>query len=285
VQMIIFTDLDGSLLNYENYSFTEASQSLERIIQSGIPLIMATSKTRREVELLQMEMGIREPFIVENGGGIFFPRSYRNLAIENIENQEQRDEYTVIATGASYSSVRDFLEKVSTRFSIRGFGDMTPAEIAWLSSLPIERATLAKEREFTEPFIIERPEEIGPLSDMAEEEGLRVTRGGRFYHLMGKEQDKGKAVRIVLDIFRRNSVTELTAIGLGDSENDLAMLSQVDIPVLIPRQGKGYLDIRMPGLIRAREEGTKGWNEVIQRLLDERMDIIADHHKNAGGKS
>lgn len=276
MQVIIFTDLDGSLLNHEDYSFAEATPSLDRIKQFGIPLIMTTSKTRREVELLQGEMGIREPVIVENGGGIFFPRGYRNLMIEN---KEQKDDYTVISIGTTYFRVRDFLEKISVRFDIRGFGDMSPSEIAGLTGLPIERAALAKEREFTEPFIMERPDDIGLLSDLAAGEGLKVTRGGRFHHLMGMEQDKGKAVRIVYDIFRQSSGTELTAIGLGDSENDLAMLEQVDIPVLIPRPGKGYLDIRLPGMIRAKEAGARGWNDVVQRLLNERSKITTKESK------
>ena len=61
----------------------------------------------------------------------------------------------------------------------------------------------------------------------------------------------------------------LRTIGLGDSENDLPMLEQVDIPVLIPRPGKGHLDIRLPGLVWAREQGSKGWNETVERLLNE----------------
>jgi mannosyl-3-phosphoglycerate phosphatase len=102
MKVIIFTDLDGSLLNHEDYSFAAAQASLHRIKQYCIPLIMITSKTRREVELLQREMGIREPFIIENGGGIFFTREYLNLAIEN---GVQRDDNTVITLGTAYSRV------------------------------------------------------------------------------------------------------------------------------------------------------------------------------------
>jgi mannosyl-3-phosphoglycerate phosphatase len=265
LKFIVFTDLDGSLLNHGDYSFAEAKPSLDRIKQSGIPLIMTTSKTRREVEILQREMGMREPMIVENGGGIYFPRGYRNLTIGQ---DEQRDDYMVIRIGTSYSRIRDFLEKIGVRFNIRGFGDMAPSEIAVLTGLPIEKAALVQEREFTEPFILSRPDDIGPLSAMAESEGFTVTRGGRFHHLMGAGQDKGKAVRLVCDIFRRNSSTALTAVGLGDSENDLAMFEQVDVPVLIPRPEKGYLDVRLPGLIRAKEAGARGWNDVVQNLLN-----------------
>jgi mannosyl-3-phosphoglycerate phosphatase len=272
IEMIVFTDLDGSLLNHADYSFAEAMPALARIKSSGIPLIMTTSKTRREVESLQLEMGMREPFIVENGGGIFFPSGYRKLSIGD---GQQRDGYTLVALGTAYSRVREFLEKVSGRFNLRGFGDMAPAEIAELTGLTMERAAWAKEREFTEPFLMARSDDIGSLRAMAAVEGLSVTSGGRFHHLMGEDQDKGKAVRRVLDIFRQNVPAEWSAIGLGDSENDLAMLEQVDIPALIPRPGKGYLDIRLPGLLRAKEEGARGWNELVQRLLDERGDKIA----------
>jgi mannosyl-3-phosphoglycerate phosphatase len=280
LKFIVFTDLDGSLLNHGDYSFAEAKPSLDRIKRSGIPLIMTTSKTRREVELLQREMGMREPMIVENGGGIYFPRGYRNLMVMQ---GEQRADYTVILTGTSYFRIRDFLEKISGRYNIKGFGDMAPSEIAELTGLSIERAALAKEREFTEPFIMERPDDIGLLSDLAAGEGLKVTRGGRFHHLISMEQDKGKAVRIVHDIFRQSFGTELTAIGIGDSENDLAMLERVDIPVLMPRPGKGYLNIRLPGLIRAREAGARGWNEVVQRLLDERKELAKKNYKKRKG--
>ncbi|MBU0652644.1 MAG: hypothetical protein KKG96_07150, partial [Proteobacteria bacterium] len=84
------------------------------------------------------------------------------------------------------------------------------------------------------------------------------------------------AVRMVIDIFKINSGEELTTIGIGDSENDLPMLEQVDIPVLIPRPGKGCLDIRMPGLVRAMEPGCRGWNEVVERLLNEYGKVAAN---------
>ncbi|MBU2026134.1 MAG: hypothetical protein KJ814_00740, partial [Proteobacteria bacterium] len=58
------------------------------------------------------------------------------------------------------------------------------------------------------------------------------------------------------------------AIGLGDSENDLPMLREVDIPVLIPHPERGYLDVSLPGMILAKEPGSRGWNEVVELLLD-----------------
>jgi mannosyl-3-phosphoglycerate phosphatase len=261
---ILFTDLDGSLLDEEDYSFEGARTALARIRKSGIPLVFTTSKTRREVEPLQEEMGIREPFIVENGGGIFFPQGYRGLAVEGAE---YAGDYHLIRLGETYPRVRRFLLKAKAGFRIRGFGDLTLGEIGALTGLSPEQAVMARAREFTEPFLSDREEEIGPLGAMAAAEGLQITRGGRFHHLIGIRQDKGEAVRIVRNVFRKG-LHDPTAIGIGDSENDLPMLLEVDIPVLIPRPDGDGLQMDLPGLIRAKEPGSRGWNEAVELILD-----------------
>ncbi|HON96275.1 MAG TPA: HAD hydrolase family protein [Deltaproteobacteria bacterium] len=78
-RLIVFTDLDGTLLNHGDYSWEAARPALEKTRALGIPLVICTSKTRPEVELLRAEIGVAGPFIVENGGGIFFPREYDDL--------------------------------------------------------------------------------------------------------------------------------------------------------------------------------------------------------------
>lgn len=63
----VFTDLDGTLLDHETYSWEAARPALERLELSGIPWILVTSKTRAEVELWRKQLGNRHPFIIENG--------------------------------------------------------------------------------------------------------------------------------------------------------------------------------------------------------------------------
>ena len=105
------------------------------------------------------------------------------------------------------------------------------------------------------------------LESAVASEGFAVTKGGRFYHLMGRNQSKGTAVRALLE--RAEALTGLTfrTIGLGDSENDFSMLASVDIPVLIPRHDGSYADISLPNLIKAPYPGPKGWNAVLQELF------------------
>ncbi|MDP2268790.1 MAG: HAD hydrolase family protein, partial [Deltaproteobacteria bacterium] len=213
--IIIFTDLDGSLLNHDDYTFAGALPSLQRIRQAGIPLIIVTSKTRVEVEQLRGLMGLDDPFIVENGGGIFFPAGYRGF---RIRKGQRKSGYTMIRLGISYILIRRFFNTIRHRFNARGFGDLSIDDIARLTGLSHEQAILTKIREFTEPFLMEREEDLPLLTDAATEQGMKITRGGRFYHLIGNGQDKGAAVRIAHEAFHQNTGKAFISIGIGDSE-------------------------------------------------------------------
>jgi HAD superfamily hydrolase (TIGR01484 family) len=73
--LIVFTDLDGTLLD-ESYSFAAAQPALRKTAELDIPLVLCSSKTRREIEHYRKKLGNSHPFISENGGGIFIPEGY-----------------------------------------------------------------------------------------------------------------------------------------------------------------------------------------------------------------
>jgi mannosyl-3-phosphoglycerate phosphatase len=268
IKLLIFTDLDGSLLNHGDYSFADAGPSLARIRQARIPLILTTSKTRSEVAALQGEMGLREPFIVENGGGIFFPEGYRDFSIREGKSTSG---YTLVKLGTPYDRIRRSFEQIRSglQIGITGFGDMSAEDIAAATGLSPERVEMARAREFTEPFLLAPGADLAAVKTMAATLGLKVTSGGRFHHLIGAGQDKGAAMRRVRNIFRRNTGGDWLTVGVGDSENDLPLLKEVDVPVLIPNPARGDIRIGRPGLLKAGEPGCRGWDSVIGKILDE----------------
>jgi len=265
MSLILFTDLDGTLLNHDDYAYEDAKPALKRIEAENIPLIIVTSKTRQEVKKLQKELGLEEPFIVENGGGIFFPRNYRNFRVGDCE---QKNDDCVVQLGRSYNDIRRFFVRVKEQFGIKGFGDMDSEEIMNLTGLSREQARFARQRDFTEPFTIEEEAKIEQVKALASYEGMKIARGGRFYHLIGVDQDKGRAVEITTNIFKKNLTEDIVTVGLGDSENDVPMLKQVDLPVLIPRPDGDYEDIDLPNVLKARCPGSLGWNEAVIGILD-----------------
>ncbi|PKN35377.1 MAG: mannosyl-3-phosphoglycerate phosphatase [Deltaproteobacteria bacterium HGW-Deltaproteobacteria-19] len=264
MKWLLFSDLDGTLLNHDDYSYEDARPVLERIRREGIPLVIASSKTRVEVEEIQEEIGLRMPFIVENGGGIYFPRGCRGTPY--LPGSE-REPYFAVRLGMPYEEIREFVARAQQRIPLRGFGDMTVEEVARLTDLPLERARLAKTREFSEPFLLEDGEWLPELTARADEIGLSITRGGRFFHLVRHGQDKGRAVRFVKTVFRRQWNEPILTVGLGDSLNDIPLLMAVDYPVLIPSPGGKELQIEVPRLILATVPGSLGWRKSVEGIL------------------
>ena len=75
-KLVIFTDLDGTLLDRNTYSFEPAQSTLHLIKQKNIPLVLSSSKTRAEIEFYRRRLENDHPFISENGGAVFIPRDY-----------------------------------------------------------------------------------------------------------------------------------------------------------------------------------------------------------------
>jgi len=272
---IIFTDLDGTLLD-KRYSFSDALPALNKIKKRGIPLIICTSKTRAEIEFYRKKLSMNEPFISENGGGIFIPEGY----FHNLNFDRRINHYCVIELGENYNKIRRALKEIqkeiqnSVRCKIIGFGDMDVKEIMKICGLDKRSAELSKMREYDEPFIICRNKNKDDWNDkneerilkMIEERGLNYTKGSLFYHIM-KGNDKGKAVRRLVKIFRDNGFHGKT-IALGDGYNDIPMLENVDIPVLIKRLDGSFIDFHAENLIKSNAIGPKGWNEVMLKIIE-----------------
>ncbi len=75
VLIVIFTDLDGTLLDHNNYTFEPATRCLEFIRTRNIPLIFTSSKTAIEIEDLCVRTNLYHPYIAENGGLLSIPNN------------------------------------------------------------------------------------------------------------------------------------------------------------------------------------------------------------------
>lgn len=261
--IVVFTDLDGTLLD-ENYSYKDAKPALDFLLRSNIPIVFCSSKTRAEIEVYREEIGIKDPFIVENGAAIFIPQGYFNFSYAYTRRSEK---YDIIALGTKYSVLREKLGKIKerSRCKIIGFGDMTADEIAKDCGLDLKSAELAKNRDYDEAFRIVEGNEKEVLR-LIKEKGLNCTKGERYYHIMG-DNDKGKAVRILVDLYLKE-YSGVKTMGLGDSLNDLPMLEAVDIPVLVQKaNGKHDADIRMENIIKVDGIGSIGWKKAIEEII------------------
>jgi len=261
---IIFTDLDATLLDHNDYSYLEAAEMLSFIDKHKIPLIFTTSKTAVEVIELQRVMNISEPFIVENGGGIFIPFGYETF---EVDEYIEKDGFKIIELGKSYCECKQFFKKCTKDFDLRTFSHMSAYEVSRLTDLDNHHAKMAKNRDFTEPFILNDDNQLMDLEKEADKKGFKITKGGRFYHLIGATQDKGIAVKKVVELFEKNKKVKPYVIALGDSKNDIQMLQSADLPILLPRHNEGFIVLDLPNLMRAKFHSSKGWNSSLKEVF------------------
>ncbi len=262
--VVIFTDLDASLLDHEGYGFSGAAAALEQIRHRCIPLIAVTSKCRPEVEAIQAQLGICEPFVVENGAAICVPRGCRRLPFDGDAAEKGA---TIRQWGIPYRRIRSAFAEARRCFPVIGFGDMDAAEVSRRTGLPLDRAILARRREFSEPFVLQDPDRLDALASWAADRGLAIVRGGRFLHLIAADQSKGRAVTHLIGLFRETLDNPLVTIGIGDSPNDASMLAAVDIPVIIARDDDSAPELNIAGAILAPAPGSRGWNRAVLDLL------------------
>jgi mannosyl-3-phosphoglycerate phosphatase len=263
----VFTDMDGCLLDHSTYEWEPALPALQVLARHGAPVIFTTSKTRAEVERWQRVTGIRHASIVENGGAIHLPEgSFAPLPLdaEFLPGGESR-----IVLGWPQVQVVQALHRAASesRCEVRGFSEMNVEEIAVHCDMTLDDAALAATREYSEPFLLLTPRRESDLLRAFMAQGLKMTRGGRFYHAQ-RHSGKGDAVRRLIDLYS-DVHTPVVTIGLGDGLNDEEFLRIADYPVILK---SAYSDELAKRISRARLTPTAGpaaWSQAVLAILSE----------------
>ena len=71
-KLIIFTDLDGTLLNEQSFTFRQIITFIKNLLKfNNFFIFFISSKTKEEMINLRKKMNINVPLIYENGAGIY----------------------------------------------------------------------------------------------------------------------------------------------------------------------------------------------------------------------
>lgn len=255
MKFIIFTDLDGTLLD-ENYSFKYAKKIIDILKVKTIPIIFCSGKTRVEQEVYIKKIGIRNPFIVEDGSAIFIPKNYFGYTVGKNKNG-----YEVIELGENFEKIRKEINRIQRMYKIVGYSDMNIEDVAKITNLSLNEAILAVKREYSETVV--EADEIA-LEKLRKK--FNVVVGGRFIHVFGKNADKGKSVKILTELYKKK-FGNIKTIGIGNSYNDEPMLKAVDIPVLVRNPNGKHVDIKIKNIQKMDGIATVGWVEMVKKFI------------------
>jgi mannosyl-3-phosphoglycerate phosphatase family protein len=250
---VLFTDLDGTLLGHDDYRPGPARAAVARLQDCGVAVIPVTSKTSAELGPIVAELGLRDGWVAENGAEIRWP----GRAAPTVH-------------GTPYDQVRAGLAAAAAAadVTVRGFGDMSDAEVAELTGLTLAAARAARARAYSESFVVLRGS-VTALQAELRRRGLRAVRGGRFLTVTGLH-DKGTAVRAILA--RR---LPATSWAVGDAPNDGPMLAAVARPYQVRRPDGTWAALDVAGVTRVDGVGPAGFVQVAERLLAEIRDAPA----------
>jgi mannosyl-3-phosphoglycerate phosphatase len=263
--LVIFTDLDGTLLDRETYSWKEAWPAIEAVKAKRTPLVFCSAKTRAEQEVIREELGIHDPFIVEDGGAVYIEDGYFDFRFESVHVV---DGYRMIEFGLPYEEIRKTVKQVAAESGLylRGYGDMDAEEVAKVTGLDLESAERAKKREYEVQLVGDFDSTtIARLTHVFRSRSLHTTHGGRFFGVM-THSGKGSAVLTLIAMFRKQ-FGEIITVGIGDSGNDAPMLKVVDIPVLVQKPGGTWEPIDLPNINKVKGIGPVGWRRFVLELL------------------
>jgi mannosyl-3-phosphoglycerate phosphatase len=265
MRQIVFTDLDGTLLDSKTYSYQKSLAAINRLKENGIPVIFCSAKTRAEQEVYRRELGLSHPFIAENGGAIFIPRAYFSFPFDC---HKAVDDLLAIELAIPRSRVRRLLVKIGREndFRFKGLGDMNAADVAEITGLNLESAKLAQQREYDEPVEFDASgKDLSEFLSKLRQAGLNWSYGGRLHHVMGGG-GKGEAVKILSGLYRR-MWGKIRTVGLGNGLNDLPLLLQVDIPILVQKRDHSWEDMNLPRLRKVQGVGPEGWSRAIVEIF------------------
>jgi mannosyl-3-phosphoglycerate phosphatase len=266
-KILIFTDMDGTLLDHHNYSFKAALDTLESLKTRNALVIPNTSKTYSELIELRAEIGLDGPFIVENGAALYIPDDY---ALCNKQGFDHIDGFYVKSFARPRQHFIDLLNHLPQTFmgKFKAFHQMSLEEVAEYTDLPLYAAKQAQARQFGEPIKwLGNEADKQNFIEALKQLGGHVVEGGRFIHFADKT-DKAFAMQFFKDLIQNQTTKNVVSVALGDGNNDISMLEQADISICIKSPVNPRLTIdKHDNVFYTDLEGPKGWAHSIQALI------------------
>ncbi|WP_253377812.1 mannosyl-3-phosphoglycerate phosphatase-related protein [unidentified bacterial endosymbiont] len=258
--LLIFSDLDGSLLDIHTYEWQPAKPWLDKLRELQVPVILASSKTAGEIADIQQELGLEGlPFIAENGAVI---------------QPDVRWELTQrLFRGMLHKDLLPIIEDIRLQggYKFTTFDDVDEQVISEWTGLNRNRASLARRQEASVTLIWrDSDEKMAHFEEALALRGLKCLQGARFWHILDRACAKDLAVNWLVGQYREREARLPTTLGLGDGPNDAPLLDSVDFAVVIMglnRQGIQLRDDNPNRVYHTRLPGPAGWHEGLDHFL------------------
>ncbi len=258
--LLVFTDLDGTLLDFHTLDWQPAASWLKRLQDEQVPVILCSSKTASEMRDIQQELGLGGlPYIAENGAVIQADVRWENAA--RFTSEKKHDD------------IRQFIARVRQEMHLKftTFDDVDERVVAEWTGLSRPRAALARKHEASVTLIWrDSDEQMKRFAAELARQGLKIVPGARFWHILDTSCGKDVAVHWLVEQYRLHDGFDPTTLGLGDGPNDAPLLDSVAFAVVVKgfnREGVSLKNNDPTRVYRTQHTGPAGWREGLDYFL------------------
>ncbi len=253
--LLVVSDVDGTLLAH-NGEFPLPLKEMRAFLSdhgsvNGYPLTiaLASSRTLRELQLLQRLLGIRGPLIAEDGGVLSMPRSICEVGEVSSEGvpdimPERNDMSNDTDTVYIGMQSRELLNRLHTidKSNRSVLIDMSASELASLgfrTPAVVHRAVASRSASVLLDLDHMSEQDRASYYTAAAELDVQIKRGGRWCTAVSGS-DKGRALSLLRERLAHRSQFLPFTVAIGNEENDAALLSGADLPLIIRNPGRGH---------------------------------------------
>lgn len=267
INLVIFSDIDGTFLDHNTFDEGKNFDILDTLTRCDHHFIFNSSKTFHEIKKLQEAHSATHPFICETGGGIY----HKDMTLDSFD--QKRDGYNIMFESKRVNTFHNIVMKEiddGFRQDLEIFDNIDETRKRRLSGLSAENLRLASKRDFSMLIKWKSDQKRFKLfRSVLSRHNLSIIKGSRFYHICG-HQNKGKALLYFLaKLSSSRKITNFITVGIGDSNNDVDMLLNVDFPCVVQSPSSAGLvkKIRNRNLIQSKNHAPKGWEECVHSVF------------------
>ena len=257
----VVSDVDGTLMDH-SYDLTPAKETIKILKKLSIPVILCTSKTASEVEVIRKELNLTDPYIVENGAAIY--------------GESLKKDNGKIILGKKYEFLEEILNSISKEidYKLIPLNNLTDQEATNLTGLKDDSLNLMRDRHWSMPFLNPPSFLEKKINICCKKFNVNIFKGNRMSHLLSENSDKGKAINALK---KCSNIQNIQIIGLGDSPNDLPLLLNSDIRIVIPGiDGPNLIlldQLKDTEFTLASEPNGYGWKNEINKIIN-KLELI-----------
>ncbi len=265
----IFTDIDGTLLDYKDYSIGKLKSYINKLKKKN-SIIFNTSKTFEEILTINKRLDLNFPFIVENGACIFFPSGYLEEKFFNQKNFFKYKNFICYKLSKmKLDSLNKMILEFKSKYNFTFYTELSEKKISSITNLKINDVKNSKQRLFSNPIywndsklkLDKFKKDVKLLN-----KNLKIIDGGRFIHIVGN-YDKALALKQFLKIVKPFIDHKFLTISLGDSENDICMIESTDYGCIIKRE-KNKLSLKKTNnIFYSKKKAPDGWQESLDHVI------------------